>query len=166
MLWGNRCYLRQPISPVEIKKDIIKLLEEKEAGRHTLPARNRVALTGAPTDLHMPYIFDRNNTTNISEKLQYIWFGTELNLMSRTSWKYCWAIFKCSRDPFSLKMKLFVIKTTISFSKRDIHTRLVVKIDDIYSHWQRGPWTEQLFIIIIISSHLANIWSSSSSSTS
>ena len=108
---NNWCYLRQAISPVEIEKDIVKLLEEKEARRHTLPAGNRVALTGAPTNLH---IFDHNTTKNITNKYNwktetYIWFRMELNLISHTSWKYCWAIFKCSRDPFSLKMKLFVI---------------------------------------------------------
>ena len=39
--------------PVEIKQDVVELLEKKEAGGHALPSRDCVALAGAPPNLDL-----------------------------------------------------------------------------------------------------------------
>ena len=39
--------------PVEIKQDVVELLEKKEAGGHALPPRDCVALAGAPPNLDL-----------------------------------------------------------------------------------------------------------------
>ena len=70
-------------SPVEIEENVVELFEEKEASCHALTTRYGVAFACTPPHLC---------------KLCLHYFDL---IEKTTSWKYCWAILRCSRDPFS-----------------------------------------------------------------